>query len=290
MTDHIKSTLDNGEGWFKSEGDGTKGDPWKPTTGVVNTPGSGGIDVNVQDQTSPPFDLFFSRANGPPTTIAEVAVSIESLNKDIIVADATNIEIGDYLGIFSGDSDEGRYYWGDVIGKAGNVITMDSPIDYPFVAGDTVLSTSRNLAVDGSITPQIFSIQAGDSGIQLDVTRIMIAVISQTLPLLTSFGDIDGGLTNGIVLRFTDGEIRNYFNWKSNYDIGVYAFDASIYDSSHPTQDLNGMKARFTYGGQSKHGVVLRVGPNESLDIIIQDDLSSLIEFNVIAEGHLVVD
>jgi hypothetical protein len=36
-------------------------------------------------------------------------------------------------------------------------------------------------------------------------------------------------------------------------------------------------------------GVAIRLGPGEDLEVLIQDDISSLVKFHLIAEGHVVV-
>jgi len=254
--------------------------------GTTSSPFKIEADVNIQDQHSPPFDLLFTQAKGAPTTLSSgVAVN----DKTIEVASAANITVGTYLGVFSGDSDEGRYYWGDVLEVSETTITLDSPMDYEYQVGDTVLPTITNMAVNGSVTPQVFAIQAGDSGIYLDITRIMLSMVCDTQPLLSKFGDITA-LTHGLVFRYRDHVYRNLFNWKTNYDIGVYSYDLSVYDATHPVNDLFGLNCRFTYAGQDKHGVVIRIGPGEAAEFVIQDDLSDLVHLQAIAEGHLVVD
>jgi len=37
-------------------------------------------------------------------------------------------------------------------------------------------------------------------------------------------------------------------------------------------------------------GVTVRIGPDDDLQVLIQDDLSSLISLEMIVEGHLVTD
>jgi hypothetical protein len=46
----------------------------------------------------------------------------------------------------------------------------------------------------------------------------------------------------------------------------------------------------MTFGGEEKMGTVVRVGPGEDLEWVVQDDLSSLLNFQNVAEGALVAD
>ena len=51
-----------------------------------------------------------------------------------------------------------------------------------------------------------------------------------------------------------------------------------------------GLNFRRTFGGQNKNGVVIRLCADDSdtLQVIIQDDLTDLDDFSVIAQGHIV--
>ena len=251
---------------------------------------NGGIDVNIQDQTTRPLQLFFTKAIGAPTTLSANVV-IES--RTISLTDATNFNIGNYVGIFSGASGERRFYFGEVLAKAGNDITLDSPIDFAFIAGDNVISTIRELGdVDGSVTPQVFSIGpfgegGGAGGFEIDLTRILIKMITDNAPSFPSFGDIAGGLDIGLVLRRNNSEIDNIFNIKTNGELTNLCYDLTFYSSLNPS-GVNGIGARMTFGGQSKHGVVIRLAAGESLELVIQDDLTDLLSFRVVAQGHIV--
>jgi hypothetical protein len=46
----------------------------------------------------------------------------------------------------------------------------------------------------------------------------------------------------------------------------------------------------MTYAGQNKHGVTLRIGGGEAIECIIQDNLTGLLSFKIIACGHIVTD
>jgi len=103
-------------------------------------------------------------------------------------------------------------------------------------------------------------------------------------------GKFGGGsaLTNGIVLRANNGDMTNIWNVKSNGEIALLAFDAQYADKA--PAGLNGFRFRNTYGGQSKHGVVIRLGFSEKLELLVQDDLTGLDGFTMMAQGHVVTD
>ena len=65
-------------------------------------------------------------------------------------------------------------------------------------------------------------------------------------------------------------------------------YDFEIQQATQSQQD--GFTGRLTFAGQNKFGAVVRLGAGEDLQVIIQDDLTSLVLFEIIAEGSEVVD
>ncbi len=248
----------------------------------LNIGSNGGADVNVQDQTTPPVDFFFVQTIGMPTTLSVNAV-IDDMS--ITVTDPSNFSVGNFVGLFC--PDENRFYFGEVLAVTGSVIGLDTPIDFAYQSGEVTVSTTRELNVDGSGASEAFVVRGGGAGSDLsfDIVRIMVQITDDTVMDDAKFGGISA-LTNGIVLRRVDGETRNYFNVKSNGDFALLAFDAQ-YAVKAPA-GFYGFRVRLTYGGQNKHGVVVRLAPGESLQLIIQDDLSGLASFRMMASGHIV--
>ena len=102
---------------------------------------------------------------------------------------------------------------------------------------------------------------------------------------LSDFGDITNGLTRGLVIRKVDGTYQNLVNFKSNIGMKnvMYNFDIQVVANGA----VDGFVGRMTL---SALGAVIRLGPGEDLQIVVQDDLTSLTEFSIIAEGSGVVD
>jgi hypothetical protein len=257
----------------------------------VATDGTNPLDVIVGDQTTPPLDLYFIQATGDADTLAvEGAVDDTS----ITLNDDTGFAVGGYIGVFSG----GRFYFGEVLATPGaNVLNLDTPLDFAYAVGSNVLEFSRDLGVSGSIgSPEIFEVQGpggAAAGLEIDITRIMISMITDSAADLSLFGDI-AALTNGCVLRRNDGAVRNIFNVKTNVDLLNLAYDLTIYSAANPVQGVDGLGARYTFSGPDKHGVAVRLGAGESLEWLVQDDLTDLgtatATFRVIAQGHIVED
>lgn len=253
---------------------------------------NGGVPINIQDQTTPPVDLYFIQPIGAPTTVSTAVVIGDT---DIEVASGANISVGNYLGIFCPDA--GRFFFAEVLADDGGTpatITVDTPADFAFDVGDNVISTTRELNVDGSLaSPEVFEVQGPGSGdLEIDITRLIFSIICDSQPDDGLFGNITA-LTNGLVIRRKDGTYRNIANIKSNGDFANLAYDVAYTTRSVPAGSY-GVRCRYTFAGQDKHGVAIRLAEDESLQILIQDDLTTgtpdITSFRALAEGHIVTD
>jgi hypothetical protein len=256
--------------FMKVNGTGTEADPYIPIQ-----------DVNIQDQVTPLVNLFFQQADGPPTTTtAPVTIGEMEITLDSVVGFTTS----SYIGVFS---NTGRFYFADVISISVNTLTVDTPFDFAFPAGSQVISTTRNLAVLGSpASPQIFNVQGADS-FDIDITRLIFTMTLTTNADDGLFGNI-AALTNGLVLRRTDGVTRNIFNVKDNGELAGFSYDMT-YTIRSTGGGTYGLRCRYTFAGQSKQGVAIRLGAGEKLEAIISDDLSGITRFRILAEGHEVI-
>lgn len=250
---------------------------------------AGGFDVNVQDQTTRPLFIPFSRATGLTTTLtSQPAIGDRTIN----VADSTGFA-GLGVGIFPGDS-SGSFYFGEVVSTpTGTSILLDSPVDYAFpIATTQVVQLNYEMNVDGSSTPQIFSVPGADA-FPYDITRLMIVYKTDGAVDFNGFGDGAVPLTNGIAIRRINGETQNFFNIKKNLDWAGIAYDFTRYSKVSP-QDVDAVAVRLTFAGPSKLGVAVRlVDASESLEAIVQDNLLQagpygIVSMRIFAEGHKV--
>lgn len=242
------------------------------------------LPVTIHDQTTPPFIIPLSQyKDDTPIT---VATALDDYT--LTLTDTTNFIDGTFVVLY--DTAGSRYWFGYQVGApVGQVITVDRPLDYTFQIGDIATAGITNMAVDGSGTPQIFRVRLGDPGlnVSIDIVRIIITIYAESTVNLSTFGDIEGGITNGVTLRRIDGDYHNIFNVKTNGDISSIAYDTMEYSSTNPQQGQDGLVARLTFGGQDKMGIVLRIGANEDLQLIINDDLTDLTRMLIIAEGSV---
>ena len=166
------------------------------------------------------------------------------------------------------------------------MLTLDTPLNAVYPIGSPVMVSSTKMNVNGSINRQIFTVH-GALDFEIDINRIVLSIIHATAGEDASFGDIDGGITKGVVLRRKDGVIEPIANFKSNQDFRLLSFDLSYFSLGKPI-DSHSTAGRMTFNGREKYGSVIRLGVNEQLECIIQDDLTSLTDFRIYAHGSYV--
>lgn len=258
---------------------------WQPESIILKAPleSNGAIPVNIQDQTSRALDLFFIQSQNQTTLTDQADPNATSIK----LTDTTGFTAGRKIGVFSGS---GNFYFGNQLGApVAGEISLDTPIDITYAAGSTVIASEYNMNVDGSGAMQIFQIGpiGVGAGISIDVTRLLVYIQDNSAMDDALFGALPA-LTKGIVLRKNNGTMQNYWNIKSNGEFALLCFDAT-YTSSAPAGSF-GFRARNTYAGQDKHGVTIRLSPGDILELLIQDNLTGLEVFNMMAQGHVVTD
>lgn len=240
------------------------------------------IDATIQSSTSPIYVVKFSKIVAETTTTSLLAIDDYIIN----VASATSFAVGQYLTIYNVASN--RVFFAEILEINTLAITLDRPLDFAYPSGSAVSVGTTNLNVDGSVTPQIFGVRnptSEDIPLEVDISRLMLSMLTASEPQLSDFGDITNGILRGIQIRRVDGTYRNVVNFKTNMEMKEAMYDLEIQTVASQAQD--GITGRFTF---EKLGQVIRIGAGEDLQIIIQDDLSSLTSFSVLAEGSEVVD
>ena len=243
-------------------------------------------DVNIQDQTTDPIIVNFNRIDASTTLKDTVAIGDTS----IVLTSATGADVGDYLIIFNPDLL--RFYKGIILSIDTDTMFLDTPLDVAYPAGSFVDLTTTNMAVDGSVTTQIFGVRGvspSPIGIAVDITRIIVQCQTATAVDLSKFGDL-AALTNGLVLRKRDGRYFNIFNIKTNGELAALGYDWTPYLATNPQQGQDGFLFRLTFAGMNKLGVAIRLRPGEDLQFLVQDDLSGITVLEITAEGHVVFE
>lgn len=251
---------------------------------------NGSIDVNRQDQTTEIIDLHLSRLIQVITIVTNTSID------DTVVTISSAAEPTDGNTVCLKEST--AFYQGTILSHAANGpnwdITLDTPLDFAFTTVGGCSERSINLAVNGSVTPVEFSVSPADltPGTKWDITRMIFQMLDDAAMDDGTFGGI-AALTKGVYLRHIDGITKNIFNVKTNGDFAAHMYDIDYSDKAPAGQ--YGFRARRSFAGEDKNGVVIRlsesgVGESDTLKLVVQDDLSGLISFQAIVQGHVVQD
>lgn len=243
---------------------------------------NGDVDVNLQDQTSIPLNISFMGNVSSVVLASNVTVD----TRTCVFNGGHGITTSYILCFKEGD----RHFQSRVINVNTNTITIDSPFDYGFTTGASVFKGVTSMNVDGGTTPVIFRVSplSMDSSVQWDITKIIIHIEDDAAMDDTKFGGISA-LTNGVVMRKKDGTYVHFFNAKDN---GALIDYCSIYDYSEKAGGGGyGFRVVKAFGGQDNQGVVIRLAASSSdeLQIIVQDNLTTLTDMHATAIGHVVV-
>ena len=222
------------------------------------------------------------------TTSNQTTLAVASVigSRDITVVSPTGIIAGSYILMFSIVTN--RFFKGYATGVLGSVVTLDSPMDSVMPIGANVDIGSTELNVNGAVTPVVFGIRSITPGIPstADVYRIMFQMTLDAAPNFHFFGD-RARLDNGIILRSRNGVTQNLFNIKANSEFSLLTGDYTPYSTSSPSIGVFGIGVRMTFSGDSKMGSVIRVGQGEDLELVVQDDLTTLGSFSIWIQGNI---
>lgn len=236
-------------------------------------------DVYLQDQLTNVIDYYIPI---PKEVLALGAIPVIG-SYEITLVDATSVIVGDYIVI----KKETRAYQAQVLSITGNVLTMDTPLDYAFSLDSIIESRTLDFNVDGSITPVVAELKP-PPGVCIDINIITISMTDTVAMDDAKFGG-RAALTRGLVVR----QARNgsgyitLFNAKNN---GQLAHRMRLEYSDRAPTGVYGLRASKFINGQEGNGVVIRLDGNEgeSLQVVIQDNLSGLASFSMTARGHVV--
>lgn len=244
------------------------------------------VDVNLQDQVTRPIIVKFNQVSNSTTLAALAVKGAYTIN----VTSTTGFTDGKYIILFDPASENFSFYI-QVGAVAGQIVTLDTPVDFAYPAGTFVDTAITNMAVDGSSSVQTFGLRGTGSppgvDISVDITRIIITCLATSPVSLALFANITA-LTRGLVLRKRDGEVQNIFNVKSNGEIAGIMYDWTPYLATNPQQGIDGFVARLTFAGANKVGVAIRLPIGRDLEILVQDALQTITLLEIVAEGHIV--
>jgi hypothetical protein len=242
----------------------------------------GALDVHVKEIHTNAVNQEFHQETAIASTFA---TSVPRFSTSFDVVSAVGFLIGDVIQVENGTVEP---HFPTITNIVGNTITINRPLDRAYTTADGIRKVLINMAVLGSpASPQAFSITGEQSLALTHITRVIFEMTHSSAGDLGKFGNIDGGLANGVIVRVYKGAFDFYKTvtvWKTNADIKRDMYDVE-FDSRAGGGGTYGTSGRVSF---TKFGMVGEYDPaqGDKLEVIIQDDLSSLITFTMNAQGH----
>ena len=264
--------------YLKMVGAGTDLDPLVPKQ-----------DVFIQDQTTPQISIYLGQSLDAGVLFrSSQAANVELLN--ITTTGATPV-VGNYLCA----KEEAFFSQIEIVSVtpvAGNDydVGIAIPLDHAYTVAANICLQNCNMNVNGSITPVEFFVSpfGAGAGTQWDITRMLVSMTHSSAGDDGLFGNLPA-LTNGNYFRIEDGTNYNLFNAKENADFAMEGYDIA-YPSRSGGGGVNGTRARITFNGQDKRGVVFRLAADTSdkFTSSVRDNLSTLPSYRVKIQGQVV--
>ena len=256
-----------------------------PIPEEYSSKGVQGVPVFVHPHTTGVLDLHFVQFIATLTLVADTVVN----SNEITVASGhgfTTADAGKHIALFDFVAEPSVFSSFELISVAGDVFTLDTPVPRVFAVGEATSAIFlNNMNVDGSITPQVFSVTARP-GLNGDMIAINMEMRDTTAMDFSTFGGLPA-LAKGVVVRVNngDGTYRNLYNFKSNGDIILMSKTYEFVVNNGG--GIRGFNSRVVFGGEDNHGVVVRIDGSlgESLEMVVQDDLTGLTLLDWVAQG-----
>jgi hypothetical protein len=152
-----------------------------------------------------------------------------------------------------------------------------------FLTTDNTAAGPRELTVNGSVTPVRFRF-GPPAGQKWGMTNVISAVSDNANFTQTDFGAIPGGLTNGLAVYLNSGgvdvDIFAGQRIRFNYDWATLPATLNLTTWAGPSQTLVANFNTFESSGQY---VILNGDTQDKLEVVVQDDLTSLVAFRIVA-------
>ena len=220
------------------------------------------------------------RTIGAATTLDVPASSGDTV---INVAATTGFIVGDLVILYNTTITERGHFHLTAV-DPGVSVTLNRPIDNDLEIGDHMDEVQIGMNQIGSLaSPLSFRVTPIGSE-RFQITRILTTMLDSSAMDDGKFGGL-AELTNGVIIRVcNDGVIRTLTHWRSNADLKDDMYDVTYSDKAPAGQF--GLSSRWTFT-KGEFVVDLDGATGDYFEILIQDDLTDLDDFEVKAQGRL---
>lgn len=232
------------------------------------------INVNLVEKSFLPADFYIYKTRINVTLASDTTIGDKVLN----TTDTTGTVAGDVITIYEND----RIFQNIIKSFTANTITLVSTIDYIYTSNATIDVGDWNMAVDGSATPQVFSLKAPFTG-AFNIKNLSVSMLDNVVMDDAKFGGIPA-LTNGVTFRGVSTNTEKHFAViTSNLGFWEIGFDVAYSDKAPAGQ--YGFRARRNIF--EINGTILKLVYDAEFQLIINDDLTDLDQVAVTINGYI---
>lgn len=212
---------------------------------------------------------------------------VAAVNKgdtDIDVVDASGFAVGNFIHL-GPDIETIEPIHPEITAITVNNIELDRPLDNDYVNGTPIVKAIVDLKTTaGTLAAPISYKYFPQAGRIEHIHRIISSMTHGAAADDSLFGSI-AALTNGVVFRAQiNGVLGTFTNWKANRDFILDMYDVIYSDKAGP--GLFGTRARGSFS-ELDVAIVLDQSQGDFLEILIQDNLTTLNSFRIKVQGHL---
>jgi hypothetical protein len=235
----------------------------------IYDPVNGGIDVNIQSQTSPLLQYFLMNEIKDDITLTS-PVSVDDTVINVSAGHGFGSAVaGERLVIW----ENSRFTQVIVNSVAVNALTIEMPISSAFTVDAVVVRGNILMNIDGNASPTDFIMKMRNFTIPIDVSKAIITMQhGANVPDAGKFGGLSA-LAKGVYFRKENTIKFSLGNYRTNQD-----FDDNGGKVEYSDKAPAGTNAtKITYDIEEIFGQVIRIDPRSN-DIIlghVRDDIDS---------------
>lgn len=223
-----------------------------------------------------PADYYLYKKVATPVISSTAAIGDAVIN----VVSSTGVVVNHAITFYEGVN----MFQSLVKATTATSVTLASPIDFEYTEDALIEAGLWSMDVDGSTTPQVFSIKAPPES-SVHIHTINCSMLDATDMDDGTFGGM-AALSNGILFRFLDGVTKNLAVILNN--IGFWEIGFSTEYSAKAPAGQYGFKARRKIPEVDGVIVKLPLGGASEFQIHVRDDLTALDLFACTINGHML--
>lgn len=241
----------------------------------ISVPSSGAGTPSLAERFGQPANYYLYRLDASPVLTAPVSQDDKVIN----VVSSTGVTAGEAITFYEGK----KMSQCIVVSTTATTITVTPGLDFEYSVSATVESGPWNMAVDGSVTPQVFKVSPPPNAMY-NIHSFNNTILDNAVMDDAKFGGLVA-LTNGVLVRRKNGGTKNLSIIVNN--TGFYEFGYDIEYSNKAPAGLYGFRARKNLTEVNGITGILYGKDDDEFQVIINDNLTGLNQFTCNLHGYI---